>query len=124
MIRLTTFTIIVMCLCGWLLPGCYYDVEEELYPSTGCDTIDVSFSGEVVDLLSQYCYDCHDGASNFGGVSLEGYESLKAYVTSGQLLGVIRHESGFSPMPKNQEQMVDCDIQKIETWISAGAPNN
>lgn len=106
------------------LAGCYYDVEEEIYPSIECDTSNITYSETIVGIISNNCYDCHSAAANFGNVTLEGYSALKTYVDSGQLLGVIRHESGYSPMPKNQPQMVVCNIEKIEAWIADGAPNN
>lgn len=104
--------------------SCYYDVEEEIYPTLECVTENVNYSDEVLSIISTNCYSCHNAASNFGNVTLEGYSALKTYVDDGRLLGVIRHESGFSPMPKNQPQLVECDIAKIEAWVAAGAPNN
>ncbi len=104
--------------------SCYYDVEEEIYPSTECMTTDVTYSTVVLKIIQKNCYQCHDEANNFGGVTLEGYDNLKGFVDNNQLLGVIRHESGFSPMPQNRAKLLDCDIEKIETWISAGALNN
>ena len=93
-----------------VLPGCYYDVEEELYPNTGCDTLDVGYATTI--------------AANFGNVTLEGHNNLKTYADNGQLLGVIRHESGFPAMPQGAPQLVDCTIEKIEKWVNDGAPDN
>lgn len=106
------------------MPSCYYDVEEEIYPTLECVTENVSYSGVILNIVTNNCYSCHNAASNFGNVTLEGYAALKTYVDNGKLLGVIRHESGFSPMPQNQAQLVECNIAKIEAWVNAGAPNN
>lgn len=70
------------------------------------------------------CYRCHDAANNFGGVTLEGYDQLRTYVDNGELLGAIRHTAGFSPMPKNEPQLVECNIEKIAAWVAAGAAND
>lgn len=107
-----------------VLSACYYDVEEEIYPTIECDNSNVSYSEVILGIISNNCYECHNAAANFGNVTLEGYAALKTYVDSGQLLGVIRHESGYSPMPKNRSQLVACEIEKIENWIADGAPNN
>ncbi|PHN07952.1 hypothetical protein CRP01_04140 [Flavilitoribacter nigricans DSM 23189 = NBRC 102662] len=107
-----------------LLPACYYDVEEELYPDTGCATDNVTYSGTILPILESNCFICHSEAAKNGNVILEGYDNLKGHVDSGRLLGAIRHEAGFSPMPQNQPQLVDCVIEKIETWIEDGAPDN
>jgi len=106
------------------LAGCYYDVEEELYPDTGCDTAQISFAADVLPIIENRCYKCHDAASNFGNVTLEGYDNLLVYANNGKLLGVIRREPGYSPMPKNEPPLLECEIAKIEAWIQAGAPNN
>jgi len=45
-------------------------------------------------------------------------------VDNGKLLGAVTHASGYSPMPKNQAQLSDCNIQKITNWINKGALNN
>lgn len=104
--------------------ACYYDVEEELYPTLECETQDVTYTSTILPILQNNCYSCHNQAANNGNVTLEGHSNLLRYVNNGQLLGAIRHESGFSPMPQNAAQLVECDIAKIEAWIDAGAPNN
>ena len=104
--------------------SCYYDVEEEIYPTTECETTGVTYSAVVLPIIDRNCYACHDAANNFGGITLEGYDLLKRFVDDGSLLGGIRHESGFSPMPKNRAQLLDCEIAKIEAWINEGALDN
>ncbi|MFQ5448280.1 MAG: hypothetical protein ACE5FF_15245 [Saprospiraceae bacterium] len=104
--------------------GCYYDSEEEIYPTLECDTGNVTYSGTVLPILTNNCYKCHDAANNFGGVTLEGYSNLKIYAQSGQLLAVIKHQPGFPFMPRNAPQLIECDIAKIETWVLSGAPDN
>ena len=106
------------------ISSCYYDVEEELYGTTECQTEDVTYSGAVLPIIEDNCYKCHDAANNFGNVTLEGYDNLKSYVENGKLLGVIRHDAGFSPMPKNEPKMIQCNIEKIEVWVANGALDN
>ncbi len=104
--------------------ACYYDAEDELYPEVVCDTTAVTYSGIVLPIIQQSCYTCHSEAANQGGVNIEGYPQIKAFVDNGLLLGAIKHQSGFSPMPKNSPKMPDCEILQIETWIDQGAQNN
>ncbi|SEQ56981.1 hypothetical protein [Neolewinella agarilytica] len=115
--------LLLLCL---ILPlvGCYYDSEELLYGTTECATENVTYSADVLPLIVDNCYGCHDASSNFGGVTLEGYDRLRTYVDNGELLGAIRHTPGFSPMPKNEPQLVECNIEKIAAWVAAGAPND
>ena len=106
------------------IQGCYYDIEEELYPTLDCNTTSLAYTEHILPIIENNCYSCHDMANNFGNVTLEGHSNLLQYVNNNQLLGVIRHDSGFSPMPKNAPQLLECEIQKIEQWIADGAPNN
>ncbi|MEO6167925.1 MAG: hypothetical protein ABIO46_14050 [Chitinophagales bacterium] len=108
------------------LNGCYYDVEEDLYPivNNPCDTSNVTFSGTIVPILQQNCYSCHSSAANLGSVSLEEYNDVIVVVEDGRLSGAIHHQSGYSPMPKDAPQLSDCNLLKIDTWINHGALNN
>ncbi len=107
-----------------VLSGCYYDVEEVLYPSTGCDTLDISFNKDIVPIIEVACYACHSAEANFANITLEGYEMLSIYVANKKLIGSIKYEAGFSPMPKGAAKLLDCEIEKIESWINNGALNN
>ena len=104
--------------------GCYYDVEEEIYPTLECETANVTYSEVVLQLLEDNCLVCHSAAANFGNINLEGYDNVKKRVDDGLLIGAIRHEAGFSPMPQGAPQLVECNIEKIEAWIADGAPEN
>lgn len=107
-----------------LTPGCYYDNEQDLYPDTTCDTTDVSYSAVILPIIDIACYVCHDAATSLGTVNLEGYDALKTYALNGSLIGVLRREAGYSPMPQNAGPLPDCDIDKIESWIQDGALDN
>lgn len=107
-----------------LISACYYDVEEELYPATVCLTDNMSFQNHIVPILQQHCYSCHAAAINTGNITLEGYSEFIKYVNSGQLLGAIKHESGFSAMPQGLSSLIPCNIAKIEQWINQGKLNN
>jgi len=103
--------------------SCYYDVEEELYPTLECSTANATYVAVVEPIIRSNCHSgCHSAASNIANITLEGYDNLKVYVDNGQLLGAIKHGTGYSPMPKNAAKLVDCNIAKIEAWVNAGAP--
>ena len=106
------------------LSSCYYDVEEELYPSLECQIEDMSFSADIATIISSECLVCHSQAANFGNITLEGHSNVLTYVNNGLLLGAIRQDPGFSPMPQNASKLLDCEIEKIAAWINQGAPNN
>lgn len=104
--------------------ACYYDVEETLYAGLECETESVQYSDEVRLILDNSCMICHNAASNFGNIKLETYEQVVLRVEDGRLLGAIRHEEGYSPMPQGNPKLSDCQISQIEAWIDAGYPQN
>ena len=122
MIGLLTITLIFS-----LTPGCVYEKEEILYPPPACDTAGTTYSQDVVAILSVNCYGCHSTANSpsmGAGIVLDEYDELKHRVDDGDLVGVINHAPGYPQMPKNAAKLSDCDIDKIEAWVNAGAPEN
>ena len=114
---------------GVLLESCYKDKGDLLYPTTTtCDTTSiVSYSSQVVPIVSNYCYACHNTANYLsvgGNLNLEGYNNIIIPIQSGKLVKSINHEAGVSPMPKNSPMLSTCNIKTIETWISQGIKNN
>lgn len=107
-----------------LISGCYYDNEEDLYPSNPCVTEDMSYANDIAPIIQANCFACHSTGSNLAGILLDSYSGLKQAVDNGRLLGAINHLSGFSPMPKDASKLSACNIQKIESWVNAGTPNN
>ncbi len=106
-----------------LLFSCYYDNQEFLYPEVGnsCDTTNVTFNTGVKSLMQNRCWSCHSNAtasSAGGGIRLQDYVEVSSQST--RILGVIKHQSGFSPMPKNSGMLPPCSIRQFEIWISTG----
>ncbi len=108
--------------------SCYYDIEEQLYPSTGCNLTGVTLSSKVKPIIQARCYTCHSlqNYNSLGGnINVETYSNLKAEVDNGKFLKSIKHEAGVSPMPKGSSQLIDaCEIKIIEEWIALGALDN
>lgn len=114
---------------GWALNSCYFDNEEELYPAGNCSNENVSYSLNVVPILENACYECHDlsNAPILGdGINLEGYAKLKAYISGEQnvFIGSLKWNGQGSPMPKDGTKIDFCSIDKIEVWINEGMLNN
>ncbi|MDP5171952.1 MAG: hypothetical protein NWR72_17005 [Bacteroidia bacterium] len=118
----------------FVLTNCVYHAEEVLYPSEPepepvIDTCNipsvVSYDRDVEPLLvKHYCVACHENADPAGGITLEGYGRVTPYIENGSLLGSIRYEQGFDPMPKGYPRMPDCEVEMIRVWIEQGYPNN
>ncbi len=111
---------------GLAISSCKYDNEETLYPPPPCDTTMVTYGLTISAIIAQHCLnpDCHGGNAEVSGIPMEGYSNVKQQVESERLLGALRHENGFSFMPKNTSKLTDCDISKFEKWVADGAPDN
>jgi len=94
--------------------------------TTVCDTsAAVLFSTTVKPIMDAKCATagCHD-ANGAAGYSLITYAGVKACVNSGKFMGSINHTAGFKAMPQGGNKLAQCDINKIQKWVNAGALNN
>lgn len=113
---------------GWFIVflwiGCTKSNEEELFAGSVCATENVSYQAEIVPIMQNNCLVCHSTAAGLGNIRLQRYTDLIAYIPGGLLMGSIRHDPGFKPMPQNGNRINDCDIEKLEAWIESGFPEN
>jgi hypothetical protein len=77
----------------------------------------------VWPIIEGNCFTCHSGNSPSGNISLTNYDQIVAVANTGQLLGAIKQQQGYSPMPKGGK-LNDCEILTIEAWVNEGTPNN
>ena len=124
-------TRLVTCLlgCCFFAIGCSKSNEESLAQPTGgqpntCDTANMQYSVHIEPLVRANCYSCHGNGKADGNISLDTYAKLQRLAQNGLLVGVVSHASGFAPMPQNAPRLSDCNINKIKSWVLAGAPNN
>lgn len=90
-----------------------------------CDTnAAITFTGVIWPLLETNCTGCHSGNSPGGGISLTNYTSVYTQVLNGNLMNSLRGTNGVSLMPDNTEGLPNCQIDQVQEWIDAGAPNN
>jgi len=108
------------------LTSCVWDNEEEFYQGSGnCNTIQVSFSDDIVPILANNCYSCHSNlnAPDFtNGFALEDYNDVAA--NAQRVAGAVNHQEGFLPMPQGGSKLDPCSISLIEAWVNAGTPDN
>lgn len=122
--RMRTWTICLFASILVLGNGCYYDNEEELYPNSFCDTVNVNYSGAVSEIIASRCATpgCHvaggDGAGDF-----TIFSEITEKVNNGRFLRSIRRESNGAPMPPGGP-LPACELRQLELWIEAGAQQN
>lgn len=83
-----------------------------------CDTLDITYNGDVYPIFDQYCVFCHGGAIPDGGIDLTNYEDVAMIAQSGQLVGSINHATSYSPMPQNADKLDFCRIRTITIWVN------
>jgi hypothetical protein len=111
----------------WVLSthvACVYNDEETLYPAENCDTTVTTYLAVIAPIIEQHCFDCHDAVAAVSGIPLSSYDNLKVMVDGQRIIGALRRQVGYSPMPKDRPPIPECDILKIEQWIAEGAQNN
>lgn len=126
MIKIIKYTLF---LAIFLLSACYYDNEENLNPEVNqaCDLNNVTYTATVKPILQASCYMCHsntNAASSGNGIKLENYTDVQNMAKNGKLLGAVKHQSGYKPMPLGGVKLNDCDINKLEKWVLNGTLNN
>jgi len=94
----------------------------------------VTFQDHVLPVLQAKCGNCHSPDKKRGGLVVTNYTKLMEGGSSGavvkpgdpdksSLFTTVAHKA--EPfMPPNSPKIPDPDIALIETWISAGAPEN
>ena len=112
------------------LNACYYDKADSIYPdttATTCDTVNITYSNQVLSIVNTNCNNCHAAAvaNSIGGcINLSTYTAMKPYITNGSFLNSILQNGQAAPMPKNASKLSSCNILVIQTWINKGALNN
>lgn len=110
------------------ISACYYDNFEEINPGLGlqgCDTAGtITYANNIKTIMENRCSvnnpACHN-SNGSGGYDLSNLAGVESAIADGRFLGSIKHEQGYSPMPKNAGRTIDdCEIIQIEKWMNTG----
>ncbi len=116
------FISMVIFLAFLVIWSCKHDPEEIAGPNppdpTPCDTLVITYPGDVYPIFDQYCIYCHGGDIPEGGIDLTDYDVVAELAQNGQLLGSINHLNGYSPMPKDGNKLSFCLIRTITIWVN------
>jgi uncharacterized membrane protein len=127
MVKQLSLVMIIVAVISISANSCTNANKEEIIPVVPCDTVGMSYTNDIVPILSGNCYACHGATTHStSGVNLEDYNTLKSYANGveGQLYQNITHASSHPMPPPPIPKLSDCDISKILDWINQGAPNN
>lgn len=107
------------------LQACFYDNEEELYPSvpgSGCDTVAVSYTTDIKPVIDSRCISCHGSNFPSGNLSLTNHAQVAG--SAGIIIDRINRSAGDPLLMPQGNKLDACSIDKIEAWANQGAPNN
>ena len=102
----------------WIAQGAYNNKCD----SAGCDSTNVTYAASIAPICSAWCTGCHGGSNPANGMSLETYDNVVACANGGRLMGSLRHDNGYSAMPKGGEMLSPCEINLFQKWINIGKP--
>jgi len=89
--------------------------------SIGCDSVNVTYALSISPIVQAWCVGCHGGSNPSNGLRLENYGEVVACAQSNRLMGSLRQEAGFFPMPKGG-QLSPCEVALFQKWINTGTP--
>jgi hypothetical protein len=91
-------------------------------PDVVCDTLEVTFSGDIGAIVESRCKGCHNGSNAQAGLTLTNYDEISGIALNGGLMGALTGD-GFAQMPPNGA-LTACQIRMFEMWVENGAPND
>ena len=89
-----------------------------------CNPAEFSFATNIAPVIDLTCSGCHSGTNPDGGLKLTNYSEISASALNGTLMDGLLGVNGIPKMPYNTAGLPQCNIEQIQAWINAGAPNN
>ena len=90
-----------------------------------CNTTGViSYSTTLVPMLQNNCIGCHSGGAASGGLDFTDFATFQQSAIDGRVQGAMSGASGYAVMPPAGNPLPACNVQQIDKWVAAGAPNN
>ncbi|HBF18443.1 MAG: hypothetical protein CMI36_03440 [Owenweeksia sp.] len=86
-----------------------------------CDTTNLTYTNGIKAIFDQNCISCHGTTTPQAGRSLTNYQQVQDAVLNTNLLERINGDPGVPVMPQGGK-MPQCNIDKIEIWVSNGLP--
>jgi hypothetical protein len=119
---------ILLVLATGMSQSCYYDNREDIYQfiDEPCDPSVATYSEDIRIIMSRSCAvgGCHDSQTQQSGINLSDYAGTSFAVLNGSVIQRIELSEGTPGLMPPSGRMQQCDIDKIKTWATQGAPNN
>jgi hypothetical protein len=98
------------------------EVKEETLDCTSLEPSLNTYNRNIKSIMDASCATsgCHTQNARAGGITLNTYASVKTNFVNGR--GLCSVKQTCNPMPQDGSKLSDDAIQKLECWVSAGAP--
>ena len=73
-----------------------------------CETDSMSFLEDIVPIIKDACYGCHNQHIHEGGIELLDYEDIQTAALNGSLVGTVSAEPGYIRMPFGSVPLSAC----------------
>ena len=95
--------------------------DDDTGGDTGVDCNTVKFSASILPILTSSCTlsECHDSSSPNGDFT--SYAGIEMLAKNGKMKQLVLVDK---TMPKSGDALTTTQLEKIECWINAGAPDN
>lgn len=85
---------------------------------------EISFSKEIMPLISKNCLQCHDAKNHYDGLVFEKYEQVVFSAKNGEFYDSVISINGYAPKMPKGGKLTDCETNLIKYWIQQGLKNN
>lgn len=101
------------------LSGCYYDIEDELYPEPCFIPVDIRYDFRIQQIVETNCTTsgCHEPNGTAPG-DFTSYNGLLPFLEDGSFENRVVE---LRTMPPSGE-LAPCEIEQIKAWLAAGFP--
>jgi len=90
--------------------------------SSSCDTTGtVTYSNQIVAIMTANCVSCHSGSSAQKGILLDSYTNVKANMDNGNILSAVR---GITLQMPPGGLLTNCEMRQLEIWKATGEVQN
>lgn len=107
-------------ICIFIFSSC---AKESFTDENSCDLKNTTYNGDIKKIINGNCAyaGCH--SRNIETFDFTTYEGVKT--SAGSIINRINRDIEDPLfMPQNKFELNPCDLQKLRTWVSRGAPLN
>ena len=114
--QLIAFVIII----SYAIPACNTTTNVDHDKSE--DTLNVTYSNSISEILSVSCIKCHKTGNTSGYVNLDSYENVKPFGLNGNLYGCVQRLDGNAGMPIGAPKLDSMKLLMIKRWCILKCP--